>query len=107
MTGKLTKMLAVVGLSAAFAAPAFAADGQVLYETKGCAACHGADGNTPTAPIYPKLVGQPVQYLVTQMTDIKSGARNNGMTAVMKPIMANVSEAEIAVLAQWLSEKGE
>jgi cytochrome c len=37
------------------------------------------------------------------MTDIKSGARNNGQTAAMKGIMASVSEDDIKVLAEYLS----
>ncbi|SHF35359.1 Cytochrome c553 [Microbulbifer donghaiensis] len=39
-----------------------------------CAACHGADGNSP-APTFPKLAGQGEKYLAKQLMDIKSGAR--------------------------------
>ncbi|HEB87734.1 MAG TPA: cytochrome c, partial [Gammaproteobacteria bacterium] len=54
---------------------------------------------------YPKLAGQNAAYLVTQMKDIKSGARSNGLTAVMKPIIAGVSDDEINAIAHYLSSK--
>ena len=62
----------------------FAADGAATYAAKGCAACHGADAKSPIMPQYPKIAGQGKEYITQQMTDIKSGARNNGQTAVMK-----------------------
>ena len=52
---------------------AVAADGAAL--TASCAACHGADGNS-LAPAFPKLAGQHEKYLLKQLQDIKSGARN-------------------------------
>jgi cytochrome c len=79
------------------------ADGAALYAAKGCAACHGADGKSPTAPMYPKLAGQSATYAFNQMKDIKSGARSNGMSMVMKPMVANVSEAEMQEIANWLA----
>ncbi|MEN8215092.1 MAG: cytochrome c [Pseudomonadota bacterium] len=79
-----------------------AAKGGALYNSKTCIACHGADGQTPIMPSYPKLAGQSKEYAVAQMKDIKSGARNNGMTAVMKGIMASVSDAEMEDIAEWL-----
>jgi len=82
---------------------AFAADGKDLYTAKGCTACHGADAKSPIMPQYPKIAGQGKEYLIQQLTDIKSGARNNGQTAVMKGIMASVNEDEIKALAEYLS----
>lgn len=43
-------------------------------QTAACVACHGADGNSPSAA-FPKLAGQNAKYLVKQMRDIQSGAR--------------------------------
>ncbi len=90
---------------AAAAAPAPAADpGAALYAAKGCAACHGPQGKTPIMSTYPKVAALPEQYIVNQMNDIKSGARNNGQTAVMKGIMASVSEDDIKAISGWLSK---
>ena len=93
--------------AAAPAAPAAGggSEGQALYQAKGCAACHGADGKTTVMPVYPKLAGQSATYLVNQMLDIKSGKRSNGQTAVMKGIIAGVSEAEIKAIAEWLASQ--
>lgn len=97
-----------IGASAAAQQPAPAAagaklSGAELYQQRTCVACHGKDAKTPLLPEYPKLAGQNAEYTKRQMTDIKSGARNNGNTAAMKGIMHLVTDEEIAVLATWLS----
>lgn len=61
------------GLSSIASAAGDAAKGKDL--TAACAACHGADGNSPAAA-FPKLAGQNERYLVKQMQDIQSGARD-------------------------------
>ncbi len=43
--------------------------------TQACAACHGADGNSP-AGAFPSIAGQQPKYLLKQLNDIKSGARS-------------------------------
>ncbi len=87
----------------AAAAPApSTSDGAALYAAKGCAACHGADGNLTTMPTYPKLAGQSADYAYNQMMDIKSGARSSGQAIVMKGIIAQVSKEEIRIIADWL-----
>jgi cytochrome c len=80
-----------------------AADGAALFKSKACFTCHGADAKTPLLPIYPKVAGQNADYAYNQMMDIKSGKRANGQAAVMKGIMAAVSEAEAKEIAQYLS----
>ena len=80
-----------------------AADGAELYKEKGCAACHGADAKTSIMPVYPNLAGQNAEYLLEQMKDIKSGARNNGQTAAMKGIVATINDNELATLAKYIA----
>ena len=90
--------------AAAPAAPAAASHpGAAAYQAKGCAGCHGADGKTTIMPVYPKIAGQSATYLLAQMKDIKSGTRANGQTAVMKGIIAGVSEEEMKAIAEWLA----
>jgi cytochrome c len=89
-----------------FSGAASALDGAKLYTSPtkgGCSACHGKDAKTPLLPMYPKLAGQNAAYIVQQMNDIKSGARNNGMTAAMKGIMHMVNDEEIKAIAEYLS----
>ena len=77
--------------------------GAAAFMAKGCIACHGVDAKTPLMPIYPKILGQNKDYIANQMKDIKSGARNNGMTVLMKGIMATVTDDEIEAISEWLS----
>ncbi len=74
-----------------------------LYTAKLCNTCHGADANTPIQPTYPKLAGQNSAYCQQQVKDIKSGARANGMTAAMKPLVAAVTDDEIAKLCDYIA----
>ena len=92
----------VLGFGMLTAGNAVALDGAELYKTKTCIACHGANGDVPIMPNYPKLGGQNAAYAVQQMKDIKSGARNNAMTAAMKGIMHLVSDEEMQAIADWL-----
>lgn len=106
MVSKKNLILAV-GMAAglAVAGSAMAADGGALYNSKGCTMCHGANGDKPIAPSYPILAGQNSTYLLNQMKDIKSGARSNGQTAAMKPIIGQVSDDEMQAIADWLSKQ--
>ncbi len=93
----------LLGLLTAMATPSLAADGAALYKAKTCTACHGKDAKTPIMPNYPKIAGQNKAYIIQQMKDIKSGARNNGNTAAMKGVMHLVSDAEIEAIADYVS----
>lgn len=99
----MKKILGAAVLSLAVATPAMALDGAALYKTKTCTACHGADAKTTLLPMYPNLAGQNKAYAVQQMQDIKSGKRNNGMTAAMKGVMHLVTTEEIEAIADWLA----
>lgn len=78
--------------------------GAVLFRTKTCTACHGADGKTPILPEYPRIAGHPVEYALQQMKDIKSGARANSMAVLgMQGVMHLVNEEELGHLAEYIS----
>jgi cytochrome c553 len=66
-----------------------------------CAACHGAQG-VSSVPSFPKLAGQPRDYLYHSLHAYKSGKRNN-------PIMAGqvqtLSEADMQDLALYFSKQ--
>ncbi len=78
-------------------------DGALLFQTKTCFACHGVDAKTPILPIYPKLAGQNYDYMLNQIKDIKSGARNNGQTAAMQGVLHLVNEDEMVAIAKWIA----
>jgi len=83
---------------------AFGADGGTLYTANGCNTCHGATGDEPILPTYPKIAGQNREYLVRQMQDIKDGSRDNGASIAMRALVANLSDDEIAAIADYLSK---
>jgi len=65
-----------------------------------CAACHGADGNSPLA-INPKLAGQHDAYLYKQLSDFKAGKREN---AVMSGMVAALTEEQMRGLAEFFAK---
>jgi cytochrome c553 len=67
-----------------------------------CAACHGPEGNKPSAPDQPILAGQHYDYLVRALTDYKIGRRNN---AIMKGFAAQLSRQDIEDLAAWFASQ--
>lgn len=89
------------------AVPAFARGDAVAGQekSKACAACHGADGNSPTGPDFPRLAGQHADYLFKALREYKAGTRKN-------PIMAGqvekLSRKDLEDLAAfYASQKGQ
>ena len=85
--------------------PSLFADGKDLYNVKGCVSCHGEGGRKALLPNYPILNGQNSAYLLQQILDIKSGARANSQSAVMKPFVLALSEGEMKEIADYLSKQ--
>jgi len=71
-----------------------------LYKVR-CARCHGdtAQGVTGYSP---KLAGQHTLYLIDQIKDIRSGARNNGLSRVMRSIFKKLNDEQIKNISTWL-----
>lgn len=66
-----------------------------------CASCHGADGNSPLA-MNPKLAGQSAKYMVKQLQDFKSGAREG---AIMASMVLSLSDQDMEDIAAWYSSQ--
>lgn len=83
--------------------PAFAKGDADAGQAKSaiCAACHGMDGNS-AVPTWPKLAGQHEQYLVRQVTLIKSGAR---MVPEMAGITPGLSEQDIEDISAFFASQ--
>ena len=92
--------LAVLGFNISTVAAGDAAAGQSKSAT--CAGCHGANGISPN-DLWPNLAGQKEGYLVAQMKAFRDGGRNNPM---MAPMMAALSDTDIADLAAYYSSLG-
>lgn len=66
-----------------------------------CAACHGPTGVAAIAT-YPNLAGQGAPYLLKQLKEFKSGAREN---AVMLGMVAALDEETMANLAAYYASQ--
>ena len=93
----LTSLL--FGLSISVFAAGDAENGR--KKTVSCAACHNADGNS-SAPGFPKLAGQHAEYIVKQLKDYQSGAREN---AIMKGIASALSEQDMIDIAAYYASQ--
>lgn len=67
-----------------------------------CAACHGVDGNSGVNPMWPKLAGQHENYIIKQVNDFKANKRTEAM---MAPMVAPLSDEDIADLAAYFSSQ--
>jgi len=92
--------LAIATLFSGSIAAGDASKGQAKTAT--CAGCHAVDGNSPLA-VNPKLAGQVEGYLIKQLKDFKTKARDN---AIMAPMAGMLSDEDIEnVAAYYASQK--
>lgn len=64
-----------------------------------CAACHGANGLSPT-PVFPDLAGQRAEYLYWQLVEFKREARGE---SPMTSQVANLDDATMRDVAAWFA----
>ncbi len=85
------------------AAKADSAKGQSIAN-KICAACHGADGNSPT-PANPKLASQVPEYLRKQLANFKpaAGKRAERENPIMGGMVAGLSVEDMRDVAAYYS----
>ena len=104
----MTKSPAIMLAAALFAATASAADAPKPDIEKGeasyngvCVACHGPNAvGVPALPTQAKLAGQFPEYIAKQLTEFKSGVRDN---AIMKPMASTLSDEDVLNVAAWVS----
>lgn len=68
-------------------------------KTTPCGICHGADlkGLGPV----PALAGRSPSYIVRQLYDMRHGVRNGPWAALMRPVVAGLTEEDMVVLAAY------
>ena len=70
-------------------------------KTVACAACHGeclkGSGDVPP------LAGRSPSYLARQLYDIEHYARNGPGVRLMRPVVQNLSEADILAITAYVS----
>jgi cytochrome c553 len=99
----MTRFVLAMVVTLAAVNPAAAADIEAGRKKAAevCAACHGPDGNSPTAD-FPRIAGQYADYLEKAMRDYKTGARKDPiMSGFANPLTA----AEIENLAAYFASQ--
>ena len=81
-------------------------DGALLYKQFQCHICHGEGGSQPAEEGYPIVARQNKSYIIRQLIDIRDGVRDNGQTRLMRPLMASMTDAEAAAIAEYLGTAG-
>jgi cytochrome c553 len=76
--------------------------GKTSYDGK-CASCHGAKGQKPILPTYPRLGGQNAPYFVKQINDFKSGTRKDPTMNAMSNLLQG---SEVENVAAYLESIG-
>ena len=66
-----------------------------------CAACHGADGNSPTGA-FPIIAGQYADYMAQALKDYQTGKRKN---PIMAGLVANLTEQDRQDLAAYFASQ--
>ena len=67
-----------------------------------CIDCHGAEGNAPIDPTYPKLGGQYGDYIAHALQAYRGGDRQNPQ---MTPQAAALTDQEISDLAAYFGSR--
>ncbi|GAB3356351.1 c-type cytochrome [Lysobacter tyrosinilyticus] len=67
-----------------------------------CVDCHGAEGNAPIDPTYPKLAGQYGDYIAHSLQAYREGKREN---ALMSGQAAELTDQQIADLGAYFTSR--
>lgn len=100
MTTRLLTIWAALVLGTTPLQAGDAATGEALYGDV-CAACHGPSGRGMAS--YPRVSGKEVDYLTDRLNTYRAGERVGPNSMLMIPMAADLSDADIANLAAYLS----
>ncbi len=67
-----------------------------------CMACHGPAGAGNPDANFPALAGQHAIYTEKALKDFRSAARTNDASQMMQGVVARMTDAEIAAVAQYI-----
>ncbi len=89
----MSLVLGLAGMGLSSAANAFEGDAAAgKNKVAMCAACHGADGNSPV-DAYPKIAGQHPEYIYAQLKAFKQGMQSGGKEGRNDPVMGGMAMA--------------
>lgn len=103
MTRIFSTLIIVAGFGVTLAAQASGDVGRGAEKAKTvCAACHGLHGES-AGPDFPKLAGEPQDYLETALHHYKGGVRRKN--PIMMGMAAGLSEQDISDLAAFFASQ--
>lgn len=76
--------------------------GAALYDSRGCADCHGKRGQGDAAKVYPVIAAQHHLYLLREMEHVQEGSRGNSHPDMVKSL-EGLSAADLQALASFMS----
>lgn len=68
-----------------------------------CQGCHGPTGAGTAGIGYPQVGGQYVDYTLAQLKAFKNGSRSNDDKALMRSIVAKMSEKDMIAVANYIA----
>ncbi len=78
--------------------------GNIATGVPACTGCHAPDGKGNAAAGFPRLSGQHPEYIEKQLRAFRAGDRtNDGDQMTMRSIAAQLSDAEIVALANYIA----
>ena len=79
--------------------------GEQIFLEKGCLNCHGENGKGKPSynAIFPIIGGQHKGYLIKQMKNFKSGARDTDTSGMMGLLTNQMSYDEIVAVSEYIS----
>ncbi len=96
----LFPLAAAMALGALQAAAQDQAAGETLYQDV-CRNCHGPKAKGMAS--FPKLVGDDAAYLTMRLEQYRAGEKVGPNTALMMPLAQDLTDAEIADLAAYIT----
>lgn len=76
--------------------------GRQLYQSGGCASCHGQFGEGVASKAYPVVASQHFGYLIRELDHIQRGTRGNSHPEMVKAI-ARYSRDDMEAVADYMS----
>ena len=67
-----------------------------------CMACHGPSGAGNAPAKFPRISGQHAAYVEKTLKDFREGSRDNDPNKMMRGVAANMTDAEITAVAQYV-----
>jgi mono/diheme cytochrome c family protein len=98
-TGESMKRFFALAIVATMALPLFAADGAVVFKTKGCTGCHGADGTKAMPAMGVKPLNSPDVKAKSDADLTNAIAKGKGK---MPPQAGKLSPDEIAATVAFV-----